>query len=66
MAAKSPVLFAFACVAMPMTACDRSPTRTATGEEIEAAVKNAEMQMVQARAKGHSEQATAAPTREGG
>ncbi len=47
-------LFAFAggsIVAMSLMACDSNPSRIATGEEIEAAVRNAEAQMVEARAK---------------
>ena len=51
---QQPFLFAFACaliVAMPLMGCDRSPSRLATGEEIGAAVKNAEAQMAEARAK---------------
>ncbi len=47
-------LFAFAggsIVAMSLMACDSNPSRIATGEEIEAAVRNAEAQMVEARAE---------------
>lgn len=52
MAIKNPVLLAVTCalmVALP-TACSRGPSRIATGEEIGIAVKNAELQMMQARA----------------
>ena len=48
---------------MSLMACDSNPSRIATGEEVEAAVRNAEAQMVEARAErerrwsggGHSE-----------
>ena len=36
---------------MSLMACDSNPSRIATGEEVEAAVRNAEAQMVEARAK---------------
>jgi hypothetical protein len=40
-----------AIVLMSLMACDNNPSRIATGEEVEAAVRNAEAQMVEARAK---------------
>ena len=45
---------ALACgifLALPLTACDRGPSRLATGDEIGAAVKDAEAEMAEARAK---------------
>ncbi len=38
-------------VLMSLIACDSHPSRIATGEEVGAAVRNAEAQMVEARAK---------------
>ncbi len=34
-----------------LSACDRGPTRTASGEEIDAAVQQAERELAEARAK---------------
>ena len=54
MATQKPVLLALAwglIVVMSLMACDSNPSRIATGEEVEAAVRNAEAQMVEARAK---------------
>ena len=45
---------AFVCapsVFATLSACENSPTRAATGEEIEAAVQQAERERAQARAK---------------
>jgi len=54
MATQKPVLSALAwglIVVMSLMACDSNSPRIATGEEIEAAVRNAEAQMAEARAK---------------
>jgi hypothetical protein len=51
---KRPLRLGLACcviLAMPLMACDENPSRFATGEEIGEAVKNAEVQMAEARAK---------------
>ena len=53
MKTKKPFLLALAggLIVMSLTACTSNPSRIATGEEIEAAVRNAEAQMVEARAE---------------
>ena len=54
MATHKLLAFVFVCVPSVLAtlgACEDSPTRTATGEEIEAAVQQAERERAEARAK---------------
>jgi hypothetical protein len=54
MATQRPLPFVLVCalgVFASLSACDRGPRRTASGEEIDAAVQQAERELAEARAK---------------